>query len=122
MQLFCIFARLSAHFGEFQHDLKEERYMILPLSTYVQASYCHVQDDCKMETIDCGCGAVSTRQPVIQRRNGKAVSEYNSDVMDEGAIITDETDEERTCLLGGGAGRSSDRSSYRGIERAKGVE
>ena len=59
-----------------------------------------------METIDCGCGAVSTRQPVIQRRNGKAVSEYNSDVMDEGAIITDETDEERTCLLGGGAGRS----------------
>ena len=75
-----------------------------------------------METIDCGCGAVSTRQPVIQRRNGKAVSEYNSDVMDEGAIITDVTDEERTCLLGGGAGRSSDRSSYRGIERAKGVE
>ena len=73
-----------------------------------------------METIDCGCGAVSTRQPVIQRRNGKAVSEYNSDVMDEGAIITDVTDEERTCLLGGGAGRSSNRSGFRGIERAKG--
>lgn len=90
------------------------------MSTYVQASYGHVQDDCKMETIDCGCGAVSARQPVIQRRNGKAVSEYNSDVMDEGAIITDVTDEERTCLLSGGAGRSSDRSGFRGIERAKG--
>ena len=35
----------------------------------------------------------------------------------KGAIISNETDEERTCLLGGGAGRSSDRSSYRGIER-----
>ena len=90
------------------------------MSTYVQASYGHVRDDCEMETIDCGCGAVSTRQPVIQRRNGKAVSEYNSDVMDEGAIITDVTDEERTCLLSGGAGRSSDRSGFRGIERAKG--
>ena len=31
-------------------------------------------------------------------------------------IVSDEADEERTCLLGGGAGRSSDRSSYRGIE------
>ena len=29
-------------------------------------------------------------------------------------IISGETDEERTCLLGGGAGRSSDRSSFRG--------
>ena len=37
------------------------------------------------------------------------MTEYNSD----------ETGEERTCLLGGGAGRSSDRSGYRGIERAK---
>ena len=36
-------------------------------------------------------------------------------------IISNETDEERTCLLGGGAGRSSDRSSYRVIERAKWV-
>ena len=35
-------------------------------------------------------------------------------------IVSDETDEERTCLLGGGAGRSSDRSSYRVIERSKG--
>ena len=33
-------------------------------------------------------------------------------------IISGETDEERTCLLGGGAGRSSDRSGYRGIEIA----
>ena len=32
-----------------------------------------------------------------------------------------ESDEERTCLLGGGAGRSSDRSGYRVIDRAKGV-
>ena len=51
--------------------------------------------------------------------NGKAVSEYNSDAMD--TIISNETDEERTCLLGGGAGRSSDRSGFRGIEGAKGV-
>ena len=29
------------------------------------------------------------------------MSEYNSDVMDEGAIITDVTDEERASLLGG---------------------
>ena len=36
-------------------------------------------------------------------------------------IVSDETDEERTCLLGGGAGRSSDRSGFRVIERAKGV-
>ena len=36
-------------------------------------------------------------------------------------IISDETDEERTCLLGGGAGRSFNRLSYRGIDRAKGV-
>ena len=36
-------------------------------------------------------------------------------------IISDETDEERTCLLGGGAGRSSDRSSYLVIDRSKGV-
>ena len=33
-------------------------------------------------------------------------------------IISDETDGERTCLLGGGAGRSSDRSSFRVIEKA----
>ena len=33
-------------------------------------------------------------------------------------IVSDETDEERTCLLGGGAGRSPDRSGYRGIEGA----
>ena len=39
----------------------------------------------------------------------------------KGTIISNETDEERTCLLGSGAGRSSDRSSYRGIDRAKGV-
>ena len=29
MPFFCIFARLSAHFGEFLHYLKEERYMIV---------------------------------------------------------------------------------------------
>ena len=36
----------------------------------------------------------------------------------KGTILSDETDEERTCLLGGGAGRSSDRLSYQGIDRA----
>jgi hypothetical protein len=36
-------------------------------------------------------------------------------------IISNETDEERTCLLGGGAGRSSDRSGFRVIDRSKGV-
>ena len=91
------------------------------MSTYVQASCGHVRDDCEMETIDCGCGAVSTRQPVIQRRNGKAVSEYNSDVMDEGAIITDVTDEERTCLLGGGAGRSPIDRVIGGLRDRKGL-
>ena len=35
----------------------------------------------------------------------------------KGTIVSNETDEERTCLLGGGAGRSSDRSSYRVIEK-----
>ena len=35
--------------------------------------------------------------------------------------ISDEMDKERTCLLGGGAGRSSDRSGFRVIDRAKGV-
>ena len=38
-----------------------------------------------------------------------------------GTIISNETDEDRTCLLGSGAGRSSDRSGFRGIERVKGV-
>jgi len=33
-------------------------------------------------------------------------------------IVSDETDEERTCLLGGEAGRSSDRSGFRVIDRA----
>ena len=30
-------------------------------------------------------------------------------------IVSNETDEERTCLLGGGAGRSSDRSSFQKV-------
>ena len=33
-------------------------------------------------------------------------------------IVSNEMDKERTCLLGGGAGRSSDRSGFLGIERA----
>ena len=44
------------------------------------------------------------------------MSEENSDAMD--TIISDETDEERTCLLGGGAGRSPiDRVIGFSIER-----
>ena len=49
------------------------------------------------------------------------MSEYNSDVMDEGAIITDETDEERTCLLGGGAGRSPIDRVFGGLRERKGL-
>ena len=36
---------------------------LLFFSIYVQASYGHVRYYCKMENIDCGCGAVSTRHP-----------------------------------------------------------
>ena len=56
---------------------------------------------------------------VIQRRNGKAVSEYNSDAMD--TIISDETDEERTCLLGGGAGRSPIDRVIGGLRERQGL-
>ena len=67
--------------------------------------------------------------------SAEPMSELNSDVIDEersgmvcrtmnaagSPIISGIKEEERTCLLGGGAGRSSDRSSYRGIDRAKGI-
>jgi len=63
-----------------------------------------------------------TRPPLNGGERGIAAKPCPNTILSrKGTIISDETDEERTCLLGGGAGRSSERSGYRGIERAKGV-
>jgi len=67
--------------------------------------------------------------------SAEPMSELNSDVMDEersgiicrtmnaaeSPIVSGIKEERKASLLGGRAGWSSDRSSYRGIERATGV-
>ena len=72
-------------------------------------------------------------QDMVGRCRQSRLSESNSDAIDkersgmvcrtmnaaESPIVSGIKEERKTSLLGSGAGRSSDRSSYRGIDRAK---
>ena len=139
MPFFCIFARLSAHFGEFLHYLKEERYMIF---TFWVLTFRHRTvtfgmiakwkpstagvERCPLDT----CNTKKKRQSRVRIRSIAAratiisylallerlflISLHSNDCF--------ERNRRRKNLPARWWSRQeSDRSGFRGIERAKGV-